>query len=149
MNHNTFKTNTKEKQPNYTKRRAIAGISAVAIVGTGIGLGAHEMRENNTPQLEPKSSNIEDYVSPHDLTSEPITINDGENVVTVSVKEVSEMRNLPENDVQQPVTARILEELKAESIPRTIHPGDKVTVRYNPIGDEYDIDVTVNPDSEN
>jgi hypothetical protein len=147
MNHNKFNTHTEEKQPNYTKRRIIAGISAAAIVGTGIG--AHEMNSNdNKPQLEPKSSNIEDYVSPHDLIHEPVTINDGENIVVVSVKEASELRNLPENEVQQPVTARILEEQAAETIPRITHAGDKVTVRYNPIDDAYDVDVTVHNTEE-
>lgn len=144
MNHNKFNTHREEKQPNFKLRRKVgAAVAGIAIAGGG--LAAHEMSSNNAPQLEQKSFDIENDVSPHDITGEPITINDGENIVSVSVKKASELRNLPENEVQQPVTARILEEQKAETIPDVTHAGDKVSVRYNSYSDEYDIDHIDNP----
>jgi hypothetical protein len=147
MDHNKFNTHTEEKQPNYKKRRIIAGLSAVAVTA-GAGFASHAIRDNNESQHEPKLSNIEEYVSPQDLIHEPVIINDGENIVVVSVKEASELRNLPENEVQQPVTARILEEQEAETIPRITHAGDKVVVRYSPGDDTYDVDVIVRDTEE-
>lgn len=122
MNHNiTPKTNS-EKQPNYTRRRAIA-ISAITAAGiASVGFGIHKATE--TAQATPDQSL---YTS----SIETLELGQGDTVVDAAINGARNIQPELSLEDQQYIT----EQAQAEYTEAGgVQPGYEVTVRYG----EYD-----------